>query len=156
MSNILMTDLEGVLIATALPGAKKFAQNGYGVRPYALEFVMEVLNLFDEVYLNTCVEKEKALMIMQDVFATKQVLYYPYDKTSPFAKASGYENISGRIFHLEDGSLDNIEAKRIISLGHIYLPISSWTIHQAYYENDGQDHELLKVLELLDEKIARL
>jgi len=156
MSNILMTDLEGVLIATAIPGEKKFTQNGYGLRPYAQEFVEEALDLFDQVYLNTCVREEKAMQIIKDVFDTDKILYYHYDKTSPFAKASGYENISGRIFHLEDGSFENIEARRIISLGHIYVPVSSWTIHQAYFEDNTADHELLRILELLKEKIAPL
>ena len=103
-----MLDLEGVLIATAIPGRK----HNYGVRPHAQEFIDEVVPLFDQTYLNTCVGKEKALQIMDEAFSAPQIMYYEWDKYSRFGKASGYENLIGyRLIHVEDESPRTKEAQ---------------------------------------------
>lgn len=50
-----MLDLEGVLIAKAIPGPGR----DIAVRPYAHRFTKEIPPLFDRAYLNTCVLKDR-------------------------------------------------------------------------------------------------
>ena len=149
-----MLDLEGVLIATAIPPPKRHANKDYGLRPNAHQFMEDSFLLFDQVYLNTCVRKEKALEIMQDIFNTGRALYYTWDKTSQFGKASGYEKFyDSKIIHIEDEPSKNKEAKRIIGLGHTYISVPTWTCYDAYVKNDKTDVVLLNVINTIKEKL---
>jgi len=151
MSKILMLDLEGVLIATAIPKPNQ----DYGVRPNAHQFVDEVLPLFDQVYMNTCVREEKAMKIMEEVFDASQVSYYNWDKTSPFGKTNGYEKFSGsKLIHVEDESPKNKEAQRIIELGHTYISVPTWTVGHAYADKNTSDVALLTTINTIKEKLS--
>jgi hypothetical protein len=155
MKKILMLDLEGVLIATAIP-KKKYVNEGlgYGVRPNAQFFVNEVCKIFDSIYLNTCAREDQALPIVKSVFNAPNIGYYDWNRASVSGKAWGYEKFKNcKLIHVEDGSPENREAKRIIQLGHTYIPIKSWSIEDAYVKKIKDDEELLKVLELIKAKI---
>lgn len=144
-----MLDLEGVLIATAI-------RKDYGVRPYSHNFLEESIRLFDRIYLNTCVDENKALGIMQDIFNISGIGYYNWDRNSPYGKTSGYEKFyKDKLIHVEDGSLENKEAMHCIALGHIYLPVKGWYPHHAFgHESENfkrTDNELLATLETIKE-----
>lgn len=145
-----MLDLEGVLIATALPKPNQ----DYGVRPNAQQFVDEVFPLFDQVYMNTCVREEKALKIMEEIFGVSQLQYYNWEKSSPFGKASGYEQFSEtKLIHVEDESPKNKEAQRIMELGHTYISVPTWTISHAYVDKNISDVALLTAINTIKEKL---
>lgn len=160
MQKILMLDLEGVLIATAIP-KRRFLRKDYGVRPYSNEFLKESIRMFDIIYLNTCVEEKKAVGIMRDVFNIQGIGYYHWDKNSTYGKTSGYEKFcNDKLIHIEDGSLENKEAKHCTELGHIYLPVNGWYPHHAFGPEHEKfkktDNELLRVLDNLTSKMNQL
>ncbi len=139
-NSILMLDLEGTIIATAIPKQKQ----DYGIRPYAEEF-LKITSLFEEVYLNTVVEESLALRIMRNVFGIENIKYYFWDKNSIYGKASGYERFVGkRLVHVEDGR-NNEEEKRILQLGFFYVSVPTWTVKDAYTKKE--DKSLLKAIE---------
>jgi hypothetical protein len=152
MSKILMLDLEGVLIATARPPSKHLIRNDYGIRSYAHQFINESLELFDQIYLNTCVSEKNALRIMQDIFNISEIKYFNWDRGSPLGKTSDYAKFSNDILiHVEDESPQNKEAQYCIKLGHTYLSIKGWYPYHAwlpeYEEFRKTDTELLITLE---------
>lgn len=152
MSKILMLDLEGVLIVDSHPEANR----DYGVRPNAQYFVDESFKLFDKIFLNTCVDKEPALEIMRDVFGIENISYYNWDRSSVLGKASGYENFLGsKLIHIEDGSVENTEGKRIIELGFDYVSVPSWTYIDVFVDKKKDDVALLDALTRVKEIFAR-
>lgn len=128
--------------------------NNYGVRPNAQYFVNEVLKLFDQIYLNTCVKESRALKIMKVIFGTTQILYYHRNKPSCFGKASGYERfLDSQLIHVEDGAATNKEAKRIIELGYTYISVPHWGIKAAYVDKKTFDTALLIALNTIKETL---
>ena len=150
MAKVLMIDLEGTLIATAIP-KNRFTKErifhpktNYGVRPYAHEFVREVFPRFDTVYLNTTANKDLAVPIVEGLFGVKNVGYYRGNPSLSEHKTAGYEKFIGdTLIHVEDG-LSSYELANLQKCGFTYLRMRSWTIADAFIDVRNDD-ELLRV-----------
>ena len=139
--NLLMLDLEQVLFVDAnlllnrdswKKQDKDFYDECCQLRNYSVEFVSEITNLFDLVFLNTYVPEEKANSIMKDFFNVE----FPYYYSGSRIKSGGYENVpfDVQIFHLEDGIIgphlkdDSNNMKR---LGVHIFDIEPYNSHSA-------------------------
>ena len=150
MAKVLMIDLEGTLIATAIP-KNRFTKErvfhpktDYGIRPHAHEFVREVFPIFDSVYLNTTANEGLAVPIVEGIFGVKNVGYYHGNPSLPEHKTAGYEKFMGdTLVHVEDG-LSSYELANLQKFGFAYLRLRSWTIADAFI-NVHNDDELLRV-----------
>lgn len=144
MNNILMLDLEGVLVYF---GALRMSRIGTrDPRPYAQQFVDECSNLFDEIYMNTCVRRNDALETLRDEFGVTNFKVHDYNGGHKYMKARDYEKFeNSRIIHVEDG-ISLVEKQRILELGHHYIPVKSWGMFLSEEER-ANDRELLRVLD---------
>ena len=147
-----MLDLEGVLFTI-----DSHAIKGKGIRPGAKEFLQRIIPLFDEVYLNTCVKKEKAFKIMSEQFGIGGLKYYDGNPGHPFHKSYGYEDFAdAKIYHIEDGAVDDYQAnfayperQHILDTDNYFIPVRFWgTMHYKPITEDFRavDNDLERVL----------
>ena len=126
MNKIIMIDLEGVLIDTA---------DDPKPLPYAEEFLIACLKLFDDVYLNTAVPETRAKEILDKTFGISSIKYWRWRHF----KTEGYRELirNNFIVHVEDGVFytELVEMKR---LGVYYINL-----------NPERERELERATELI-------
>lgn len=148
--NILMLDLEQVLFVDAnlLLNREDFKikdNNFYEeccqLRNYSKEFVFEIKNIFDEVYLNTYVNEEKANIIMKDFFNSEFSYYWGL----PGLKSGGYEKFPKNIqlFHLEDEILGKFLKKDSDNMKRLNVNIFDVAPYNKYEKNDNELEKIL-------------
>ena len=141
--NILMLDLEGVLIWSALYSAQlkpwreerleflrrecgwpdDFFPSHNNIRPYAREFLSGCNELFDRVWMNTRVDETRTAAIMTGWFAFPNYRYWP---PRGGCKTVGYGQFAGdTLVHVEDG-VSLVEREEISRLGMHFVPVSSY------------------------------
>lgn len=142
-----MLDLEGVLIWSALyPEQLKpwreeplrylrrecdwpddFFPSRSNIRPYAREFLAECNKLFDQIWMNTCVDEARTNAIMNGWFAFPNYQYWSrHGPRSKGGKTIGYERFArDTLVHVEDG-VSPAEQEDLSRLRMHYVPVSSY------------------------------